>query len=127
MNMNPYYPSEMAQAVALNQYDRQVEEVLVLINSLIETKQLAPAYGHQLFSMVQGLNVKDTNIMKYRVTIPTNVPKTTTNSRQQLVGVPDLGEAEHYIMTPEEFDSWLEVWKADGATGQFAIIEQLAR
>lgn len=126
MVQNPYYPSEAEQDAALTEYDKRMFALLDYVREQMHHFQMSTPVGNHLLNELVALNPGDT-IMKYRVTVPTGQTKTTTNSRNQLVGVPDLGESEHYLMTEDELNQWFESWKADGATGPFVIIEQLAR
>ena len=126
MVQNPYYPSEAEQDAALTEYDR-VQEALDYLDEAHKNGELTYPFYTGLHDLISSICDQRDDIMKYRVTVPTGQTKTTTNSRNQLVGVPDLGESEHYLMTEGELNQWFESWKADGATGPFVIIEQLAR
>lgn len=45
----------------------------------------------------------------------------------EIVGIPFLGEARRYIMNEEEFQDWIDMWKADKSLGRMFYVERHAR
>ena len=64
----------------------------------------------------------------YTVVVPSKADAQFTRSwKGEVVGIPFLGEARRYILTEEEFEQWIEQWRADKSMGSMFYVERHAR
>jgi len=63
----------------------------------------------------------------FTVVVPVKGMRTTKNHKDEVVGIPFLGECQRFILKEEELIPWVESMIADTTTGSMFYIERHGR